>query len=381
MRRYPLLALPLLLLVVAAPRRAVAQAPSPLTSDEFVGLVRQLPARPDLKEELIKEVRQRGINFPLTSGLLSLVATKSGNDANLRRILEEAARRRLDPTTAALPPAGEARDLLAQACDATLAAAEAMPDFVVRQQIARAVARGMTKNWSIMDRLTVAVSYRASDGEQYRVLAVNGVPTGPEAIEGSSYTNFKGSTSTGEYVSRLAALFREESHTEFHPIDTDTLRGRRTIVYEYKIKKENSHSVVSHGIGAEERSVVAGTRGRAWIDRETSRVLRLEEISTDLPADFPVRATSDVIDYDWVTIADSQYLLPVRAVIEMTGRERDETFQTRNDVRFRNYQKYGTEVKVIEEGEVEDDAPTTPPQKMTPPAKNAAPPPAENKKP
>ncbi len=366
MRYFFLLTFSLLVFAGGSLRPAFAQQQqTPLTNDEFVRLLRQLTtARPDLKEELIKELRERGINFPLTNGLRSLVATKSGNDADLRRTLEEAERRRINPTTITLPPKAEARDVLAKAGEATLAAVEGMPDFVVRQQIMRSIARGLTRNWSVMDRLTVAVSYRESDGEQYRVLAVNGVPTAPETKESSSYANFKGASSTGEYVSRLTALFREESKTDFEPIDTDTLRGRRTIVYKYSIKKENSHSIVSYGAGEDERSVVAGTRGRVWIDRETFRILRLEEISTDLPSDFPVRSTSNVIDYDWVTIAERHYLLPIRAVVEMTGTQRAETFQTRNDVRFRNYQKYGSEVKIIDEGdEDEEPTPTPPPQK------------------
>ncbi|HEV2708202.1 MAG TPA: hypothetical protein VGV59_19965 [Pyrinomonadaceae bacterium] len=362
MRRFLLYTL--LLVIAASCSSASAQAPdAPLTNDEFVRLLRQIPSRPDLKAELVNEVRRRGINFPLTSGLRSLIATKSGNDADLRRTLEEAERRRLNPTAAALPPEAEAREVLARAREATLAAADQMPDFVVRQQIIRSLARGETKNWNVQDRLTVAVSFRPSDGERYRVLAVNGIPVPEaEAKEGASYSDSSGASSTGEYVSRLVGLFREESRTDFRTLDTDTLRGRRAVVYEYAIKKENSRSVVSYGTGAAEQAVIVGTRGRIWIDRETFRVLRLEAISTDLPADFPVSATTNVIDYDWVTIADRQYLLPVRAVVEMTGRQRSEMFQTRNDVRFRNYQKYGSEVRVIEE-DIEDEEPQQQPEK------------------
>jgi hypothetical protein len=361
MRRFLLFTL-LLLVVCAAASHAAAQAQdAPLTNEEFVRLLREIPSRPDLKAELVNEVRRRGIGFPLTSGLRSLIATKSGNDADLRRTLEEAERRRLNPTVATLPPEPEARAVLASAREATLAAADQMPDFVVRQQIIRSLAKGRTKNWNVQDRLTVAVSFRPSDGERYRVLAVNGIPVA-ESKESPTYSDSSGASSTGEYVSRLVGLFREESRTDFRTLDTDTLRGRRAIVYEYTIKKENSRSVVSYGTGPSEQSVVVGTRGRVWIDRENFRVLRLEMISTDLPVGFPVSGTTNVIDYDWVTIAERPYLLPVRAVVEMTGDQRGETFQTRNDVRFRNYQKYGSEVRVIEE-DIEDEEPQQPEKK------------------
>ena len=34
-----------------------------------------------LRDEIVEEIRKRGIGFPLTDGMRSLVATKSGNDA------------------------------------------------------------------------------------------------------------------------------------------------------------------------------------------------------------------------------------------------------------------------------------------------------------
>ena len=327
--------------------RAQAQTP-PLTNDEFVRLLRQLPVSPALKDDLINEIRQRGIGFPLTSGLLSLVATKSGNDVLLRRTLEEAERRRLDPVAVALPSAEEGRDVLDKTRAATRAAAEAMPDFVVKQQIVRAYARELTRSWNVSDRLTVAVSYSAKEGEQYRVLAVNGFPTPQnEPSSGNSLEKLGGSTSTGEYVSRLAMIFRPESNTEFKMVDTDTLDGRRAIIYEYVVKKMHAQGVLNYNNGA--AVTTTGDRGRMWIDREKFRVLRLESISTEIPIDFPISHASRSIDYDWVTIAERDYLLPSRAVVEMTAHQPDATFQTRNDVRFRNYQKYGTEVKIIDD--------------------------------
>ncbi len=333
---------------------AQTQSPAapPLTNEEFVRLVRQLPARPSMRDEIVTEVRRRGIGFPLTSGLRSLLATKSGNDALLRRTLEEAERRRVNPVAAALPSEAEGANVLAEARAATDAAVRAMPDFVVKQQVVRAYARGTTQNWKVDDRLTVAVSFRVKEGEQYRVLAVNGLPVTSDSPTSGNYTNLGGTSSTGEYVSRLAMLFAPESEAEFKMVDTDTLRGRRAIVYEYEIKRENSRATITYN---NERSVIVGNRGRVWIDRETFRILRLEIISTDIAPDFPVTASSNAIDYDWVTIAERQYLLPVRAVLEMTAAQRGETFQTRNDIRFRGYQKFGTEVRVLEEDIIDEE--------------------------
>src|SRR5215212_8378547 len=115
-----------------------------------------------------------------------------------------------------------------------------MPDFIVRQQIIRSYALGNTENWQISDRLTIIVTYRANVGEDYRVLAVNGMPPNKEIKEGRSYEELGGTSSSGEYVSMLASLFRPESLTRFQAVDTDTLRNRRAIVYEFEVKQVNS---------------------------------------------------------------------------------------------------------------------------------------------
>jgi hypothetical protein len=321
---------------------------APLTSQELVRLVYQLPAHPDKRDEVIEEIRKRGIGFQLTDGLRSVVASKSGNDVLLRRTLEEAERRRLNPVASTLPPEAEALDLLARTRVSTLAASEAMPDFIVKQQITRSRAFGNTNNWVTLDRLTIAVSYRASAGEEYKLLAVNGLPPGTDVKEGGSYEQIGGTSSTGEYVSMLAALFSESTRAEFKAVDTDVLRGRRTIVYEFEVKQPFSKQSIK-ATGADEQAVVTGYRGRIWVDRETYRVLRLEDISTDIPAGFPVTAASSRIDYDWVTINEKQYLLPSDAEIKLTAAIGNQSIQTRNEIRFRNYQKFGAEVKIIED--------------------------------
>lgn len=328
-----------------------AQSKGPLSNQEFVRLIYQLPAHPEKRDEIVEEIRQRGINFELTNGLRSLVATKSGNDTLLRRTLEEAARRRLNPLASALPSETEAREVLAQARTIALAVTGTMPDFVVKQLITRSYALGKTKNWIAKDHLTVAVSYRESAGEQYKLLAVNGFPTGTEEREKSNYEQAGGTSSTGEFVALLAEIFAEKSQTHFQAVDTDTLRGRRAIVYEFEVKQQNSSQRI---IVDRDRSIIVGHRGKLWIDRENYRVLRIENTATDIPADFPVTAESRNIDYDWVTIAERQYLLPSRSEIEMTAVQGREVFQTRNEVRFRNYQKFGSEVKILDDDDIVD---------------------------
>src|SRR5262245_28244916 len=94
------------------PEPTQLQQGPPLTNQEFVRMLYQLPAHPEQRDLLMNDIRKRGIAFPITPGLRSLVATKSGNDASLIHTLEEAERRRTNPTIATLPPEAEARELL-----------------------------------------------------------------------------------------------------------------------------------------------------------------------------------------------------------------------------------------------------------------------------
>ena len=349
----------------------------PLTNEEFVRLLYQLPAHPNEVEKLIDDIRKRGIAFPITAGLRSLVATKSGNDASLMHTLEEADRRRANPAVAPpLPPIAESEELLEQARKATLGAGEKMPDYLVKQQITRSHAFGQSRNWAPYDRLSIAVSYRQSAGEDYKLLSINGLPV----TEDQNYNMKLGGTiSTGEYVTALIELFTPESRAQFTAVDTDTLRGRRTIIYEYEVKRENSHQSLGWGeSGSIKQQTISGYRGRIWIDRENYRVLRLEDISTEIERGFPITAASKIIDYDWVTINEQPHLLPSRAVVELTDRYQGQTEQTRNEILFRGYRKFGAEVKIIDvdekdfppdKPEDEPKRPENPPALKPPPVK------------
>ena len=366
MLRFNKLLLAILLLLPCVPLSA--QELKPLTNKEFVTLLYQLQRNPQIRDEMLEEIRKRGIGFPLTDGMRSLVATKSGNDSLLRRTLEEAERRRVNPTASTLPSETEGAELLQRTRNVTLAAANAMPDFVVKQIIRRSVAYGNTANWIPQDNLTIAVGYRANVGEEYKILTVNGMPAGPDVQASRDYSKYapKGASSSGvEYISALADVFKPESKTEFRMVDTDVVQTRRTVVYEYVIKREFSQLTL--GLADTGARAVVGSRGRLWIDRELDRVVRFEQIATEIPADFPITAASSLIDYDWVMINERKYLLPTHSEILLTTVNPKFVLQSRNDVRFRGYQKFGAELKVVDEVGEDDDEPPAPPKPIKPP--------------
>ena len=319
----------------------------PLTQTEYVKMLYAMQKNPAGKADVVEALRKRGIDFVLTDGLRSLTRSKGANDEELKRALEEADRRRIDPVGTKLPSVAETNGILEKARANTKNAVEEMPDFVVKQVIVRSEAFAGTGNWRPYDNLVIGVSYSSEKGEQYRVLARNGVPV-TDSVTANSYSGLDGATSGGEFVEDLQKIFKSESKTKFNLLTTDVVRGRRTVVYEYEIAIENNKD---GGVGLKPSSGYspAGEKGKIWIDRDTFRVLRIEYVLTDIEPSFAVKAVSKTIDYDMIEIAGEKYLMPTisdfRGTVE-SGKVREEQ---RNVIRFKNYQKYGTEVKILDD--------------------------------
>ncbi len=342
-------ALVLTIIILFLARVGIAQI-APLTQAEYVKMLYSLQAAPGRKAEVIEALRKRGIDFVVTDGVRSLTRTKGANDDELKRALEEAERRRQNPESTKLPSSAESLALIESARSKTLEAVDEMPDFVVKQQIQRSAAYAGTNNFRNLDRLVVAVSYKSSGDESYRVLSVNGLLQNASESRGS-YESVGGTSSTGEFVTMLATIFKPESRTRFEIVQTDILRGYSTFVYEFALEKDRARQLIT-AVGSSASSAtstITGIKGRIWIDRKSGRVLRVESEATEIPASFPVRTAKRSIDYDWVKIADQFYLLPSLSDVRLTMSERAKLYETRNLIRFREYQKYGSEVRVLDD--------------------------------
>jgi hypothetical protein len=332
----------------------------PLTQAEYVKMLYALQKNPGGKDDIIAALRARGIDFDVTDGIRSLTRSKGANNEELKRALEDAGRRRADPVAAMLPPKKETDEIIANARKNTLEAVAEMPDFVVKQQIQRSAAYAGTGNYRALDRLVVAVSYRSTGEEEYKVLSVNGIlQNNPQNKSG--YQETGGTSSTGEFVTMLATIFKPESITSFIPVETDIIRGRRALVFDFSVDRDKAkQQIISYGPPND--STVTGMKGKIWIDRDDFRVLKVESEATEIPDTFPIRTARRSIDYDWVKIADEKYLLPSLSDVRLTFRERRDVFETRNLIRFKEYQKYGTDVTIIED----DNAPIPDEEKPKP---------------
>ncbi len=328
----------------------------PLTRDEYVKMLYSLQKNPGGKANIIEALRRRGIDFVLNDGLRGLTRSKGANDEELKRALEEAERRRHNPEAAKLPSAKDAAAVLEKSRVATLAALDDMPDFVVKQQILRAYAYAGTGKYIDGDNLLLALSYSDTRGEENRVLSINGIIQ--ETLKPAQFSEVGGYTSIGEFVGFLSGVFKSASETKFQLIDTDLLRGRKCIVWEYEINAAKATYQIASG--GTSRVIHAGYQGKIWIDRENFRVIRFEMQATEIPADYPVRSVRRTIDYDWVTISNERYLLPISADVSLISKEQSALLESRNRSRFKNYQKYGTDVKILDDDVTPEPEPKKP---------------------
>lgn len=349
---------------------------APITQTEYVKMLYSLEKAPRTRVDIVDALRKRGIDFTVTDGLRSLTRSKGANDDDLKRALEEADRRRQNPVAAQPVSKEDATGLLDHTTKNTLAAVGEMPDFVVKQQIQRSWAFAGTNNYKNLDRLVVAVSYRSTGEETYKVLSMNGLMRN-DAEARRSYSDTGGTTSTGEFVSMLAVIFKPESQTKFEAVDSDILRGRRTVIFDFSIERAKAQQTLTYSGRVNDNTAWTGVKGRVWIDRQDARVLRIESEATEIPAGFPILSARRTIDYDWVKIEGERYLLPSLSDVRLVTREsipsgawrsaETRSLETRNLIRFKEYQKYGTEVKILDDDTKPD------PERPAPPDQPKAP--------
>ena len=79
------------------------------------------------------------------------------------------------------------------------------------------------------------------------------------------------------------------------------------------------------------KRIVAAYHGTVAVDPTTHAVMRLIVVAENIPADFPVKSTQDVLDYDYQEISGQTFLLPLKAT--MTANLGD--FWSKNDKEFR----------------------------------------------
>jgi hypothetical protein len=232
-------------------------------------------------------------------------------------------------------PRNSGDPVVEQAREAVFSFSETLPNYVVKQNTTRyatETAAGGKTSWQALDNVTADIIME-NGVERYKNILVNGKAP-HDAIEKT------GSWSSGEFSSLLQDVFSTPTNAEFHGKRTTSIANRAAYRYDFSVEQPNSHWHVE----ASNQSFLPAYTGTVWIDKETSRVLRIEMASESMPKTFPLDTVESAVDYDFVLIGDSKYLLPVHS--ESLSCERGTRQCSRNVIDFRNYRKFSAESSI-----------------------------------
>ena len=171
--------------------------------------------------------------------------------------------------------------------------------------------------------------------ETYQVVSVDG-----RKVSGVDPMQFEGATSAGEFGTALHDLFDPHSHTVFRWQKTARLRGRRVLVFGFRVPVEGGAVLVHKN---PDRQIVVPYSGQIYVDAETLDVLRIQS-QLEIPSDFPMQSAERVVDYKPIEIAGKPYVLPFHSEMHL----RDNLYLYVNSIDFRNYHKFAVESKIEE---------------------------------
>jgi hypothetical protein len=278
-----------------------------------------------LDDRTIEELQSMG------AGPKTVAALKELGDASAS--LPEAAPPAPKPVLVAPDPPDsvEQSKIIDEARDYVANYTKNLPNFICVQVTRRDVDRaGQGTSWYHLDTITSKLTY---DGhrEDYEVIMKNDQPVTNVKME-----QLGGTVSAGEFGTMMSEIFDPQSQARFSWDHWATLRGRRAYVFAYDIEQENSRYHMKETDTNQE--VVPAYRGLIYIDRESKTVSKITLNPYNIPDSFPVHEAHESLDYDFQTIGDTKYMLPLKAVLT----SKMSRFSTKNDIEFRLYRKFET---------------------------------------
>ena len=137
------------------------------------------------------------------------------------------------------------------------------------------------------------------------------------------------------------AVFRKEGE--------EYIRGMKTVVIRFSVSQENS----SWSLAFENsHSLKVPYRGTVWVDVRNREVLKVSLNTLQLPSNFPISYAETTTEYGYGSIAGiqgKQFLLPLGA--ELIMRETRQRTSSRNEIEFRNFRKFTSDVKLVSDEE------------------------------
>jgi len=323
----------------------------PLTLQSLNLLLRQSVGRNMTEADLAVHVERVGIAFDPTPEIISRLRA-NGAHPNLLNAIKRQAEKALASTGKVTATAEPPPDKFLEETRLNVRNyLDELPDFICQQEVQRYGDADGSGAWDKYDTLTYELTYNRKR-ESYRPINTVGRPVTKEIDQSG------GAYSTGDFASALASLFDSESKAVFKPAGKEKLGNRQTLIYDFRVPKENSKFSLK---GGDAPQIIIGYSGSIWVDVEKKLVLRIEQAADDVPKSYPVTNSESSVDYDMVKLrgVDVECLLPIRA--EFIIGDRRLKHQSRNLLFFKFYRKFETDVKLLDDPQPAP-PPTKPPQ-------------------
>jgi VWFA-related protein len=242
----------------------------------------------------------------------------------------------LPPGSVPPPSAEELQTIVAAARKHSVKYSKRLPNFVCVQVTSRSVDSSGNGRWKHRDSLTELLRY-VDSVETRTMIERNGERTNLQRKD----LDQTWATSVGEFGHLLNLIFADSSKADFQWKGAATLGGDNTVqVLSFKVSGSNATMVLNDNT----RQIGVGFHGLVYIDAATGGIRRATIEADDIPRDFSIRGASMSVDYDFVTIAQHDYLMPVRATVALRRGRRQIDL---NEIAFRGYRHYSSETKII----------------------------------
>jgi hypothetical protein len=249
----------------------------------------------------------------------------------------------LKPRPIAPPTSEEQAAILDDVREYALNYSDTLPDFICTQVTRRFAAPtpgtkyggrvGDDPRWQLEDTLQIRLSY-FEKREHYVVVLIN------SAVVNKDYDKVGGSKAFGEFGTMMRELFEPSTETRFAWDHWATLRGKRVMVFNYHVRLD--HSKFQIGVEEGHQHITTAYHGLVEVEPDTHAVMRIVQEAEDIPAYFPMKETSDVLDYDYQDLSGHTFLLPLKSQVLMKTNEA----VIRLDEEFRLYRKYSADSEI-----------------------------------
>jgi hypothetical protein len=189
-------------------------------------------------------------------------------------------------------------------------------------------------SWTRHDQIAELLTYE--NHEESRTILDDSGKAGKD-----QEVDMKGARLTGEFGGVLEIVFDPKAKTEFTWKETDTLDGAKVEVFRYSVAAKNSKFMVT---ALPHSSEIVGFKGLVYIDAATRGVRRVVVDADGIPSDSAVSASGLTIDYDYITINNHDYLMPVRGELRMKLVSMGSILHR---IEFRDYHRFGSAVRIV----------------------------------